>query len=121
MEPTNTNRGQVVLASGINLILGLWLIAAPFVLTFTAHRGSEWNNIIVGAIVAVLAAIRLWGGVGTGWLSWVNVVLGLWLIVSPWIFGNSNVSAILWDDIIIGAIIVVFGAWSAMAARSRAV
>ena len=117
---TRGNMGQVVIASGINLILGLWLIIAPFVLGFAAaNRGSEWNNIAVGMIVAIIAAIRIWGGRSAGWLSWVNVALGLWLIISPWIYGNSGVASILWDDIIVGAIIVVLGAWSALATESR--
>jgi hypothetical protein len=112
--------GQVVVASGINLILGLWLIIAPFVLGFSGYRHSEWNCIVVGVIVATLAAIRIWGGRAASWLSWINAALGLWLIVSPWIYNNSNVNAILWNDIIVGAIIVVLGAWSALATEMLA-
>jgi hypothetical protein len=109
--------GQVVLASGINLILGLWLIIAPFVLGCTSYRHSEWNSIVVGVIVAALAAIRIWGGRSASWLSWIIAALGLWMIVSPWIYSNSDVNAILWNDIIVGVIILVLGAWSALASE----
>ena len=41
-----------------NLVLGLWLIAAPFALGFTNLAGSMWNQITVGLLIggAALAA-----------------------------------------------------------------
>ena len=120
LDPRDNRMGQVVVASGINLILGLWLIIAPFVLGFTAHTHSEWNTIIVGILVATIAAIRIWGGRGASWLSWINAGLALWLIVSPWIYGNSDISAILWNDIIVGVVVLVLSAWSALAQETLA-
>jgi len=34
-----------------NMVLGLWLIAAPFVLGFTNLAGPMWNQIIVGLLI----------------------------------------------------------------------
>ncbi len=34
-----------------NLTLGLWLIAAPFILSFTDLAGPMWNQIIVGLLI----------------------------------------------------------------------
>jgi hypothetical protein len=42
----------------VAVLLGLWQIAAPFVLDFTAAAGASaatWNSFIAGALVAVLA------------------------------------------------------------------
>jgi len=36
--------------------LGIWLIIAPFVLSYSGVAAAMWNDIIVGIIVAVLAA-----------------------------------------------------------------
>ena len=55
---------------------------------------------------------------GTG--GGINLILGLWLIISPWIYGNAIVRAILWDDITVGAVIVVLGSWSALATEGGA-
>lgn len=44
-----------------NLVVGLWLIAAPFALGFSAQVGPTWNHIGVGAVVAadaLLVALR---------------------------------------------------------------
>lgn len=123
MGPTPPNRSwrdEVIGASGLNVLAGIWLIIAPFVLGFTAHTHSEWNTIIVGILVATIAAIRIWGGRGASWLSWINAGLALWLIVSPWIYGNSDVSAILWNDIIVGVVVLVLSAWSALAQETLA-
>ncbi|HET7035272.1 MAG TPA: SPW repeat protein [Thermomicrobiaceae bacterium] len=115
LGPRADRMRQMVVASGINLILGLWLIIAPFVLGFSGQTHSEWNSVIIGILVATIAAIRIWGGRGASWLSWINAGLALWLIVSPWIYGNSDVTAILWNDIIVGAVILVLSVWSALA------
>jgi hypothetical protein len=44
--------------NGIILVLGLWLIAAPFVLGFAATPSLLWNNLVVGVVVAALGAWR---------------------------------------------------------------
>ncbi len=37
------------------------------------------------------------------WTNWLNVLLGLWLIVAPFLIGYSKTSAgALWNDIIVG-------------------
>ena len=110
-----TRAPHVTAASDLNIIAGLCLIIAPFVLGYTRLTASMWNATIVGIIVAAIATMRVFGARTAGWLSWVNAALGVWLIVSPWVFGNASNSRVLWNDIILGAIILVLGAWSALA------
>ena len=52
--------------------------------------------------------------------SFVAASSDSWLIVSPWIYGNSDVSAILWNDIIVGVVVLVLSAWSALAQETLA-
>lgn len=40
-------------------------------------------------------------------LAWVNVVLGVWLIVAPYVLGYSTASTALWNDIIIGVVVAI--------------
>ncbi len=37
--------------------IGLWFIASPWVYGFTADTGLMWNNVILGAVAAVLSFI----------------------------------------------------------------
>jgi SPW repeat len=43
----------------LNLIVGLWVIAAPWILGF-AGTGAMTVHVVIGILVAVLAAIELW-------------------------------------------------------------
>lgn len=66
--------------------IGLWLIVSPFLLGFTPPEGvaapyMEWNFVIVGVLVLLLAAVAL--SAFSVWEEWVGGVLGVWLVVSP--------------------------------------
>ncbi|WP_166805133.1 SPW repeat protein [Nitrosococcus wardiae] len=45
-----------------NIVFGLWLIIAPFVLDYTGVNAiaAMWNDIFVGSIIAILAAISVY-------------------------------------------------------------
>ncbi|MGP9818539.1 SPW repeat protein [Salinarimonas sp. NSM] len=43
----------------INLAVGLWVAASPFVLAFSAGSTALWTHVVVGLTVAVLAGIEL--------------------------------------------------------------
>lgn len=113
----NGSVSQVKKASGLNLLLGLWLVIAPFLLSY-ATSASRGNDITIGVIIALLAAFRLLGAYRAAWLSWLNALLGIWLIVAPFILGYDSSSA-LWNDVIVGLFIAFLGLWSATASRSR--
>ncbi|MFW6060073.1 MAG: SPW repeat protein [Phycisphaeraceae bacterium] len=104
-------------ASGANIILGIWLIIAPFVLTYELPR-AVWNDVIVGFLVVIFAGSRL-AALRHTWLSWVNVVLGLWLIAAPFVLGYFEPEAI-WNDVILGIVVLILAAWSASATRATA-
>lgn len=110
-----TRMQQISTASGLNIIAGLWLILSPFILGYTALRSSMWNAIIVGIIVAAIAAMRLYGARRHGWLSWVNAALGIWLILSPFFFGVAGDHRVLWNFVVVGIIVTALGVWSALA------
>jgi hypothetical protein len=114
-QPVNN---QVKLASGLNVLAGIWEILAPFILGYSGFVTPTTNAIIVGLIVAVLAAIRYFGAYSASWLSWINAILGVWLIVAPFILGYGNPART--NDIIVGIIIAVLGTWSALASRRTA-
>lgn len=37
----------------VNVILGLWVLVSPFILT--AASSLKWSNVVVGIVVAVVA------------------------------------------------------------------
>ncbi len=107
------NREQIKTASGLNVLAGVWLILSPFILGFSGTPAST-NAIIVGIVVGILALIRSSSPESAVWLSWINIVLGIWLILSSFIMGVTVASAI-WNSIILGVIVLVLAAWSSSA------
>jgi SPW repeat len=44
----------------INVVLGVWLVIAPWVLGFSAVAAATWSHVILGIVIAALAAWRAW-------------------------------------------------------------
>jgi hypothetical protein len=34
--------------------------------------------------------------------NWLNVVLGIWVIISPFVLGFANLRAVMWNDVAVG-------------------
>jgi len=45
------------------------------------------------------------------WLPRIEVVLGVWILVSPWLLGYASITAVLWGNIISGALVALVGLW----------
>lgn len=126
-------RETVRWTSGINLIAGLWLISAPFVLGYTYLTSALWNDVIVGIVVAAIAAVRVAGPLRHASVSWINAALGAWLIVAPFVLTYSAQAAALAEqgdasgarsaatnDVLVGLVVLALGAWSALSGRMKA-
>ncbi len=51
------------------------------------------------------------------YLNWIQLILGLWIFISPWILGFSDISTALWSNVIFGALIVIFALWELFATK----
>lgn len=90
--------------SGINILAGIWLIISPFVLNYSSS-GNKWQELVFGIIVAVLGVVRMVAP-QMSWASWINTLIGLWLIIAPWAIANTTVAA-RWSEVITGIIVAV--------------
>ena len=104
-------------ASALNVLAGIWLIISPWVLGFTDLRVPLWDTLLVGIAVLVLAAIRL-GTSGTTGLSWVNLLLGICLIISPFVLSFTTATAAMSNAIVLGILVGIFSLWAALATRT---
>lgn len=123
MQATHTDTSQVKVASGLNFLAGVWMVISAWVYGAIYTSGSAWNSIIVGIVIAVFAAIRFFSPRSAVALSWINALLGIWVIISPWVYGYSGTNAPrMWNSVIFGIIVLILGVWSAAATRdTRAV
>ncbi len=44
------------------------------------------------------------------WLSGINALFGIWLIISPWVIGFSHMSSATVSTVISGIVVLVLGA-----------
>ena len=105
-------------ANWVNVLLGIWVIISPFIVQFANLPAVMWNNVIVGIVVAILALIRSSMPRQSGW-SWVNVILGIWMIISPFVLG-ATAAAVLWNNIVLGIVIALVAWGNAMVKTSVA-
>ncbi|MFF6918117.1 SPW repeat protein [Streptomyces sp. NPDC012466] len=114
---------DVALVDGPVFLLGLYCAASPWIVHYTAGQPSlTAHNLIMGIAIGLLALgftrapERMYG------LSWAMCALGVWLIIAPWIVGESPDAGVVWNNIIIGALAVILGlvcAGTAAKASSR--
>lgn len=48
-------------------------------------------------------------------ISRVGIFLGVWLIVSPWVFGFSSVNLARWNNLFVGVAIFLTSLWVLLA------
>ncbi|MFI5797706.1 SPW repeat protein [Streptomyces sp. NPDC051677] len=111
---------DVALVDGPVFLLGLYCAVSPWILHYTASQPALVpHNLIVGIAIGLLALgftaapARMYG------LSWAMCALGVWMIIAPWVVGDSPDAGVAVSNIIIGALAVILGAMCAFtAARS---
>lgn len=98
---------HVPLLDGVVLLAGVWLLICPFALGFGQVARS--NDVILGGIVTILAAIRFFGGHRVVVLSWIICVLGIWIMISPCLLGFMQWHVSAGGTLLGGFVVIVFG------------
>lgn len=85
-------------------------VPLPWVIGFASDTTATWNAWIAAIVLGALAVATL--SAFAEWEEWANMVIGLWLIVSPWILGfMANVNA-MWTHVILGVLVAAIAAWA---------
>ena len=104
---------QTKTASGINVIAGLWLMLSAYFMGL----GFSSNEFITGLIIAIVALVGFYSIEQSGWVSWVNGILGVWLLATP-IFVIGMTVTTLWNSIILGIVVLAMAIWEGVSASS---
>ncbi|MFH8662430.1 SPW repeat protein [Streptomyces afghaniensis] len=101
---------DVALVDGPVFLLGLYCAASPWIVHYTTSQPPlVTHNLIMGIAIGLLALgftrapERMYG------LSWAMCALGVWMIISPWVVGDSPDAGVVWNNIIIGALALILG------------
>ncbi|HXT11779.1 MAG TPA: SPW repeat protein [Candidatus Angelobacter sp.] len=90
-------------AGWVDILFGLWVIASPFVLGFANNLAVRWNNVAVGVAVVLLIFVA---GKGRRLVRGLMVLLGAWLILSPFVLGFTR-TIISWNNLVMGLLIII--------------
>jgi hypothetical protein len=96
----------------VNLILGLWTIASPWILGLVEGEPAVvWSAWILGASVVVFAALamftpKIWEEEA------MSIFLGIALATSPWVLGFADLAIPTKNAVIVGLLVIAFGVWA---------
>lgn len=85
-------------------LLGIWLCISPGLLQFGNDATATFVAVITGVLlicieVVTVSTFRLWE-------EWINVVLGAWLIVTPWVLSFYLNMAAMANFVVVGALVM---------------
>ena len=89
-----------------NLVLGVILLASPWIFGFPSGAASQ-NAVISGIIIAAISIAAL--AAFTVWEEWLNLIVGVWVLVSSWVLGFAGIAATQ-VHIVIGGIVALLAA-----------
>jgi hypothetical protein len=87
---------------GSQFVLGLLLLLTPWLVGFAAEQTTAWTAWITGGAIALVAAIGMAGYAYA--MAWVNLVLGIWALLAPWILGFAASTGAMWSHVVLGAL-----------------
>lgn len=91
------------------IVVGLWLLVSPYVLGYSDLRVALWNNVTVGLAIAVITFVQAYigpPGATAGRMRWLGCLFGFWLVFSPLFLGYYPAAVALWNDVIVGLMLV---------------
>jgi hypothetical protein len=72
----------------VNALLGLWLMAAPWLMGYADP--ARTHDRIIGPLVASIAIIACTECMRP--VRWANLCLGVWLLCAPWLLGYTRMA-----------------------------
>jgi hypothetical protein len=94
----------------IEVALGLWLVASPFVLGVTMQPAA-WAAMLAGVAVVTFAVEAFYYPEIVE--EWGNLALGVGLAVSPWLLGYDGERVAMANDVACGVAIAALSFWTA--------
>ena len=108
----NPNAVPGIRASWVIVLVGIWQIFAPWIWGYSWRAAAVWSDVVTG-IFLTIGALSVVTYRST-WPAWWSIVLGAWLIVSPFALGYSFIPRAQANDIVVGVIVIVLGIIAAL-------
>jgi len=94
----------------LGIALGLWLIASPWLLGYAGQASATMNALFLGTAFVCLELVNL--DAHEDLEEWMDIVAGVWLVLSPFLLGFAQVGAAAINAVGVGVLAIAFAAWA---------
>ena len=100
----------------VNLALGVFLFVSPWIFGFTSElaRHTSWMAGAAIGIVAILSIGDLFESISVPDFfeteEWINLAIGLWLAVCPWVIGMYDDTTATEVHLMVGLAVAIIAA-----------
>jgi hypothetical protein len=94
----------------VNAVCGAWLILSPWALGFAGTPPAMWNFVVAGVLLVATALGAIF--LPRIWEEWTETVIGLWVVVSPWVVGFATSESAKANAILSGLVILTLSLWT---------
>jgi hypothetical protein len=118
-EVHHDSTDAIKMTAGLNFLVALWFFVSPWIYgSYTMP--NAWNSWIVGAVLAIVAFSEMYSTIRTAAnLSWLSIVLAVWVFFSPWIYGYTANRGRLMNSLCVGVVAFVLSVITSMMAMRR--
>jgi hypothetical protein len=94
----------------INLVVGFWMIAVPFVWAASANRTWTVSEIVIGILLIAFSWWMLGAAQPPAAAAWLELLCGAWLVASPFVLIYGGSRAVMANNVTAGVITMVVAA-----------
>ena len=96
-------------------LLGFWLLLSPWILHFEDETAATQNAVVLGFVLILAEVVTL--SAFQVWEEWINIALGIWLVVSPWVLRGVGAVASA-DFVLVGLLVIALAAYEMWQVRN---
>ena len=95
----------------VSMLVGVWMIAAPWVLGFDLHAsvGAFFSAIVLGVFLFAFAVSEMF--IPENWEEYFELYLGGLLLVSPWMLDFAALARQRDNAVACGLVVVLLALW----------
>jgi len=94
-----------------NLLLGAWLFISPWIMQYPAGVPNAARNAhLLGAAIVIFSAVAVY--IPRVWEEGINMLLGVWMIISPWALKFAFDRNVTSNAVIVGVLVMALAAWA---------
>jgi hypothetical protein len=95
-------------SSLICFIAAAWFFVSPWAFFGVSEQSSGWNAWLIGGLMTAFSIFRLIAPRASVPFTWIQMLLGAWVICSPFVYGYVDDTARLANSIGCGACVLGF-------------